>query len=160
MPPLAILSLILFTTLFHLAIDLFQNSKEISNTLSKKTDSTEIDNELLSVQRSEWLINFDRRLKFVRIITATAPLLGLLGTVAGMLKTFTALSLKSSSNTIDLIASGISEALITTETGLSIAILGLIVTWAIKGMRRRLVIRIQSQDTQKTLLQFESKEAC
>ena len=57
---------------------------------------------------------------------STAPLLGLLGTVTGMLATFYALAEGSGGQqTMDMIAAGISEALITTETGLIIALPGL-----------------------------------
>ncbi len=57
------------------------------------------------------------------ILVSAAPLLGLLGTVMGMLTTFTALS-SGNDEAIAVIASGISAALITTETGLIISIPG------------------------------------
>jgi len=57
---------------------------------------------------------------------SAAPLVGLLGTVTGMLATFGALGTGSGGDkTMGLVASGISEALITTETGLVIALPGL-----------------------------------
>jgi biopolymer transport protein ExbB len=69
---------------------------------------------------------FDRDLRFMKRAVSTAPLLGLLGTVMGMLTTFKALASGSGGQkTMDLVAGGISEALITTETGLIIALLGL-----------------------------------
>ena len=69
---------------------------------------------------------FDRDLRVMKISVGTAPLLGLLGTVTGMLATFGALSSGSGGDkTMDLVAKGISEALITTETGLVIALPGL-----------------------------------
>lgn len=54
-------------------------------------------------------------------IAAIAPLLGLLGTVIGMIKVFTALNLEGAGNT-SVLAGGISEALITTAAGLCVAI--------------------------------------
>lgn len=54
-------------------------------------------------------------------IAAIAPLLGLLGTVIGMIKVFTALNLEGAGNTA-VLAGGISEALITTAAGLCVAI--------------------------------------
>ena len=54
-------------------------------------------------------------------IAAIAPLLGLLGTVIGMIKVFTALNLEEATNTAPL-AGGISEALVTTAVGLFVAI--------------------------------------
>lgn len=66
-----------------------------------------------------------RSLLLMRTCVSAAPLLGLLGTVTGMLATFTALATGSGGDkTMGLIASGISEALITTETGLVIALPG------------------------------------
>jgi len=69
---------------------------------------------------------FERDLRVMRICVSAAPLLGLLGTVTGMLTTFDALSTGSGGDkTMGMVAKGISEALVTTETGLVIAIPGL-----------------------------------
>jgi biopolymer transport protein ExbB len=69
---------------------------------------------------------FDRDLRVMRICVAAAPLLGLLGTVTGMLSTFDALAKGGGGDkTMGMVAAGISEALITTETGLMIALPGL-----------------------------------
>ena len=69
---------------------------------------------------------FARDLLVMRICVSAAPLVGLLGTVTGMLATFGALSTGSGGDqTLGAVAGGISEALITTETGLAIALPGL-----------------------------------
>lgn len=69
---------------------------------------------------------FERDLRVMKICVSAAPLVGLLGTVTGMLATFDALATGSGGDkTMSLVASGISEALVTTETGLVIAIPGL-----------------------------------
>lgn len=68
---------------------------------------------------------FDQRLRILKVLTSVAPLLGLLGTIAGMLKTFRGLSSRGVSLTEDLVAVGISEALLTTQLGLSIGVIGL-----------------------------------
>jgi biopolymer transport protein ExbB len=69
---------------------------------------------------------FAQDLRVMKICVGAAPLLGLLGTVTGMLATFEALSTGGGGQkTMDMIAAGISEALITTETGLVIALPGL-----------------------------------
>lgn len=71
-------------------------------------------------------VPFERDLKVMRVCVSAAPLVGLLGTVIGMLATFGALSSGSGGDkTMALVAKGISEALITTETGLVIALPGL-----------------------------------
>jgi biopolymer transport protein ExbB len=69
---------------------------------------------------------FERDLRVMKICVGAAPLLGLLGTVTGMLTTFSALaSGAGGEKTMALVAGGISEALITTETGLVVALPGL-----------------------------------
>ena len=69
---------------------------------------------------------FERDLKVMKVCVSAAPLVGLLGTVTGMLATFGALSSGGGGDqTLDQIAKGISEALITTETGLVVALPGL-----------------------------------
>lgn len=65
----------------------------------------------------------DRRLAFLNIIVVSAPLFGLLGTVLGMLLTFKAIGVGGSS-TSDIIAKGIGEALVATQTGMMVAIPG------------------------------------
>lgn len=59
------------------------------------------------------------------MITA-APLLGLLGTVTGMMKTFAALGTADISSSTSAITGGVGEALIATMCGLAIAIIGLL----------------------------------
>ncbi|MDP0501188.1 MAG: MotA/TolQ/ExbB proton channel family protein [Verrucomicrobiota bacterium JB022] len=74
-----------------------------------------------------------RRLVFATMLINAAPLTGLLGTVMGMLSTFLGLSVSSGAgNTIDMVAGGISEALITTQTGLVFAIPGYVLVSYIK----------------------------
>lgn len=69
---------------------------------------------------------FNRDLRLMRIFVGSAPLLGLFGTVTGMLATFDALATGAGGEkTMGQIAKGISEALITTETGLVVALPGL-----------------------------------
>ena len=63
----------------------------------------------------------NRRLRFLLVLASSAPLIGLLGTVAGMLRTFAGLSMEEGYK-MDLVASGISQALVTTQAGLLIAI--------------------------------------
>jgi biopolymer transport protein ExbB len=62
-----------------------------------------------------------RGLSFIAIASATAPLLGLLGTVTGMIYTFRLINVFGTGDAKSL-ASGISEALVTTELGLVVAI--------------------------------------
>lgn len=64
-------------------------------------------------------------LPLIAITAATAPLLGLLGTVTGMIETFRLINIFGTGDAKSL-ASGISEALVTTEFGLIVAIPALI----------------------------------
>jgi len=78
---------------------------------------------------------FERDLRVMKICVSAAPLVGLLGTVTGMLTTFDGLSEGSGGDrTLGNIAVGISEALVTTMTGLVIALPGL---YFQHGLQRR-----------------------
>ena len=65
--------------------------------------------------------DLERYLTALGIIASIAPLLGLLGTVVGMIQVFKALLLEGAGNA-NVLAGGISQALITTAAGLSVAI--------------------------------------
>jgi biopolymer transport protein ExbB len=76
--------------------------------------------------RTTELSPFARDLRLMKVCIAAAPLIGLLGTVTGMLATFDALARGSGGDkTMAMVSTGISEALVTTETGLVIALPGL-----------------------------------
>lgn len=74
---------------------------------------------VFELDRLAWV---ERRLPFIGILAAAAPLTGLLGTVSGMLVTFSGLASSTVAQPIDKISVGISEALITTQAGLLVAI--------------------------------------
>lgn len=82
--------------------------------------------------------DMDRRIAFLNVLVIAAPLFGLLGTVLGMLLTFKAIGTGGSS-TSEIIARGISEALIATQTGMMIAIPGLVLTTTAKRRRHEYV---------------------
>ncbi len=65
--------------------------------------------------------DLQRYMTTLGIIASISPLLGLLGTVVGMIQVFTALMLEGAGNA-NVLAGGISQALITTAAGLSVAI--------------------------------------
>ncbi len=65
--------------------------------------------------------DLERYLTILGTIAAITPLLGLLGTVIGMIKVFSAIMLEGTGNA-GVLAGGISQALITTAAGLSVAI--------------------------------------
>lgn len=67
-----------------------------------------------------------RHAVLIRSVTAIAPLVGLLGTVTGMIETFDSLTSMSMFKSSGGIAGGISAALVSTQMGLAVAIPGLI----------------------------------
>jgi len=68
--------------------------------------------------------------------------MGLLGTVMGMLQTFMGIATSGGTETAGVVASGISEALITTQTGLTIALPGLFVVMMIQRQKQGLEARL------------------
>ncbi len=74
-------------------------------------------------------------LRFMAALVAAAPLLGLLGTVVGMIDTFHAAAIQSTSADPTALANGIGKALITTQAGLAAAIPG---SLAMAHLRHRL----------------------
>jgi biopolymer transport protein ExbB len=103
--------------------------------LDANAGSIETLREAMAIVRCDYLPKINSRIKYSIILVTAAPLMGLLGTVMGMLKTFDGISLSAGSSTADLVAGGIAEALITTETGLVIAIPGYILISQAKSMR-------------------------
>lgn len=77
-----------------------------------------------------------RHRSLVRSLVAVAPLLGLLGTVDGMMETFDSLGTMSLFTQTGGIAGGISKALFTTQVGLAISIPGLLVGRMIERKER------------------------
>jgi len=87
--------------------------------------------------RHSYIVPARRRIYFLSILVTVAPLTGLLGTVVGMIVTFNGLS-SSRGSALDVVAGGISQALITTQTGLIIAIPGYILVHHAKSRCQQL----------------------
>ncbi len=81
----------------------------------------EVMKEAMEEAASQVSHDLERYLTSLGVIASISPLLGLLGTVVGMIKVFTALMLEGAGNA-NVLAGGISQALITTAAGLSVAI--------------------------------------
>ncbi|MEM9227626.1 MAG: MotA/TolQ/ExbB proton channel family protein [Verrucomicrobiota bacterium] len=92
--------------------------------------------------RMSMLGMIERRTVFVSSLVATAPLMGLLGTVIGMLLTFAALSQGGGADTAGMVAEGIRKALITTQTGLTIALPGVFFVMIIRRKRHAIEAHI------------------
>jgi biopolymer transport protein ExbB len=83
------------------------------------------DTETLELKLDEAILKesgeFDRYLWVIKAVSVVAPLMGLLGTVTGMIETFQVITLFGTGDP-KLMAGGISEALVTTMLGLVVAI--------------------------------------
>ncbi|WJW76778.1 MotA/TolQ/ExbB proton channel family protein [Thiohalobacter sp. IOR34] len=90
------------------------------------------------------VLELERYLNSLGTIAAITPLLGLLGTVIGMIKVFTAITTQGVGNP-GVLAGGISEALITTATGLSVAIPSLMFYRYFRGKVDMLVVRMEEE---------------
>ncbi len=86
----------------------------------------------------------ERYLNSLGTIAAISPLLGLLGTVIGMVKVFAAITVYGVGNP-NVLAGGISEALITTAAGLSVAIPSLIGYRFLRGKVDDLVVQMEKE---------------
>lgn len=103
---------------------------------------------LFDEMRSAEVKPFDRDFLIMRVCVAAAPLLGLLGTVVGMVATFDALNQGSGGDeTQGLVSDGISVALITTETGLVIALAGLFFKYQLEQKHQRYKAFIAQMET-------------
>ena len=81
-------------------------------------------------------------LRGLGVIANIAPMLGLLGTVAGMIKAFDVISISGTGNSA-MVASGISEALITTASGLIVGIPTLAIYHYFRGKVDKLVFEME-----------------
>jgi len=86
----------------------------------------------------------ERYLNTLGTIAAISPLLGLLGTVIGMIQVFSTITTQGVGNPAAL-AGGISQALITTAAGMSVAIPALMAYRYFRGKVNMLVIRMEQQ---------------
>ncbi len=83
-------------------------------------------------------------LLFIKVVSAVAPLMGLLGTVTGMIKTFQVITLYGAGDP-KMMAGGISQALMTTVLGLVVAIPMVLLHTVVSGKSRKIVNILQSQ---------------
>lgn len=88
----------------------------------------------------------NRMLMFLKIIAVVAPLLGLLGTVTGMIITFQAITLFGTGDP-KLMAGGISQALVTTVLGLCVAIPTVLLHTLVSSRARRVNQVLEEQAT-------------
>ena len=101
----------------------------------------------LNETSSEVKFALERNLTMLGTIATISPLLGLLGTVVGMIVAFTGLTASGSPDS-DVLALGISQALITTAFGLSIAVPGLVMHKFFEQKINHLLLLLQSETSE------------
>ncbi len=110
--------------------------------LSVYNDRLAHDVETLSLKLDEAILRempkLERGLITLAILAAIAPMLGLLGTVSGMIETFQSITLFGTGDP-KLMSGGISQALVTTELGLAVAIPLLLIHSGLSSKSNRLV---------------------
>ncbi len=97
----------------------------------------------IEIQGSKEIRSFESHLKGLELVSTIAPLLGLLGTVIGMIKAFASLGGSGAQVDPAILASGIWEALLTTVAGLSVAIPALAAYYLIDGHIESLRAKMQ-----------------
>jgi len=110
--------------------------------------NTKADTETMELKLSEAALKempeLTKGLLFIKVIAAVAPLMGLLGTVTGMIKTFQVITLYGAGDP-KLMAGGISQALMTTVLGLCVAIPMVLLHTLVSGQSRKIINILQSQ---------------
>lgn len=99
---------------------------------------------ILSREGSKAIAAIERRLRGLAAITHIAPLLGLLGTVAGLVTTFFAIQTAGGQIQPELLAGGIWEALLSTVFGLLVAIPSMVAYYAFESFADQSTAQIQS----------------
>ncbi len=124
------------------------NDNALGRVLSVYDSNKSADTETLELKLSEAIFKetpaLNRALLFIKIISVVAPLMGLLGTVTGMINTFQAITLYGTGDP-KLMAGGISQALVTTVLGLTVAIPMVLLHTLVSGRSRRIVQVLQEQ---------------
>lgn len=98
--------------------------------------------EAIEERGSREAVILEKNVSILATIANLTPLLGLLGTVSGMIKTFNVISIQGVANPAAL-AGGIAEALITTATGLCIAIPTLVCHRILRDKAKYLIFEME-----------------
>lgn len=122
----------------------------LGRVLKVAEDNPKADNETLELKLEEAVLKerpgIESGLAILKIIAAVAPLLGLLGTVTGMIETFQAITIFGAGDPKNM-ASGISAALVTTVLGLVVAIPVVLMHTLVNGRAKRIVHVLDEQTT-------------
>jgi biopolymer transport protein ExbB len=129
-------------------IDQPNENNPLGRVLKTAQDSAGADIETIELKLGEAILRetpkFNSMLPLLKIISVVAPLLGLLGTVTGMIVTFQAITLYGAGDP-KLMAGGISTALVTTVLGLCVAIPTVFLHTLVSSRARRLTQILQEE---------------
>ncbi|WP_286266112.1 MotA/TolQ/ExbB proton channel family protein [Thalassotalea atypica] len=124
------------------------NDNPLGRVLAVKDINKNADLETLELKLSERILQevpkLTSRLTMIKIISVVAPLIGLLGTVTGMINTFQAITLFGTGDP-KLMAGGISQALVTTVLGLVVAIPMVFISTMLNTRSRGIINILQQQ---------------
>ncbi len=129
-------------------IDTPNTNNPLGRVLKMSEDNAHADIETIELKLGEAILRetpkFNSMLPLLKIISVVAPLLGLLGTVTGMIVTFQAITLYGAGDP-KLMAGGISTALVTTVLGLVVAIPTVFLHTLVSSRARRLTQILQEE---------------
>ncbi|MBT8131591.1 MAG: MotA/TolQ/ExbB proton channel family protein [Gammaproteobacteria bacterium] len=132
----------------------------LGRVLSVYNENKSVDVETLELKMGEAILKetpkLNSMLTFLKIIAAVAPLLGLLGTVTGMIVTFQQITLFGTGDP-KLMAGGISQALVTTVLGLCVAIPTLFLHTLVSSRSKQVLQVLQEQAAGIIARRAESK---
>ena len=126
------------------------DNNPLGRVLKIHEDNPSMDTETLELKLSEGVLKetpkLESGLTLLKIIAAVAPLMGLLGTVTGMIITFQAITIFGAGDP-KAMAGGISGALITTVLGLLVAIPTVLLHTVVNGRAQRIIHILDEQTT-------------
>ena len=145
-----VLSLVSSKVSSQLKSDKANDNNPLGRVLKIHEDNPTMDTETLELKLSEGVLRETPRLEsgltLLKIIAAVAPLMGLLGTVTGMIITFQAITIFGAGDP-KAMAGGISGALITTVLGLLVAIPTVLLHTVVNGRAQRIIHVLDEQTT-------------
>ena len=134
----------------QLKSDKANENNPLGRVLKVHEDNPTMDTETLELKLSEGILRetpkLESGLTLLKIIAAVAPLMGLLGTVTGMIITFQAITIFGAGDP-KAMAGGISSALVTTVLGLLVAIPTVLLHTFVNGRAQRIIHVLQEQTT-------------
>lgn len=99
---------------------------------------------LLGTRDAGWRRQTGIWLKVLPVLLSALPLLGLLGTIAGLLTTFRAMGRAGALDQQTLLSSGIADAMVTTQLGLVMVIPGLVLYAVLRRYHRELAVTLDA----------------